>query len=168
MIGQNIKNLIKNLNKIDRNSNFSADILTDEELKIVNKIESHGYRKIGSGTSRVVFDLNNGNVLKIARPSLKNYNGIKDNKLEYSNYNEAPSDVRKILAPISKIFLNNKCLVMEKSTDIKGYEHEISEDFINNCNNLNINLNSDTLLWNVGYIPSKNKDCFIDYGSNIL
>lgn len=57
---------------------------------------------------------------------------------------------------------------MEKSTDIRGYEYELKKEFIEQCKQANINLNSDTLKWNVGYIPSKGNDCFIDYGHNIL
>lgn len=144
------------------------DIISNEEQEIVSKVENKGYRKLGSGTSRIVFSLNQNEVVKIPRPSSENYNGVLDNKTEYKQYKKASTEQKKLLAPVHNVGSNYQWLVMEKSTQIRGHESEISDKFFDQCENANINLLGDMVSWNVGYIQSNNQDCLIDYGHKVL
>jgi len=144
------------------------DIISNKEQEIVSKVESRGYKKLGSGTSRIVFSLNPNEVVKIPRPSSENYNGKLDNKTEYKQYNRANTEQKKLLAPVHKVGSKYQWLVMEKSPQIRGHESEISDAFFDQCETANINLLGDMLGWNVGYIPSNNQDCLIDYGHEVL
>jgi hypothetical protein len=54
------------------------------------------YRVIGCGLSRIVYDMHNGYVLKIAIT----LRGIKSNKMEAKLYNTAPDSLRKYLVEV--------------------------------------------------------------------
>jgi hypothetical protein len=71
-----------------------------------------GKRVIGEGSSRVVYDLGNGYVLKVA----KSKHGIISNKKEVNIYKSAPSPVRKHLATIINYGNGYRWLVMRKYT----------------------------------------------------
>jgi len=160
------KEAIESLKNLPRSQYH--DIISNEEQEIVSKIESEGYRKLGSGTSRLVFLLNNNEVVKIPRPKTENYNGVADNKKEYKQYQKSNTEQKKLLAPVHKVGSNYQWLVMEKSPQIRGHESEITDAFFDQCENANIDLLGDMVGWNVGYIPSNNQDCLIDYGHEVL
>ena len=66
------------------------------------------YRYIGAGSSRRVYDLNNGFVIKIAR----NIKGIAQNEVEYLISGEDSSD---ILAKVYFVSEDYRYLIMEKA-----------------------------------------------------
>jgi len=76
----------------------------DEEIKELIKVN----RKIGKGRNRVIYDLENGYVLKVVRSKT----GIKHNKRELQMYFTSSSSIRKHLAQI--IDYDKLWLVMEK------------------------------------------------------
>ncbi|MDQ0856702.1 hypothetical protein [Bacillus sp. V2I10] len=68
-------------------------------LKVVIQAKNtlnFGYKYIGNGRSRIVFDLDNGFVLKIAI----SYKGLKGNEGEFNYYSNIPDDIRKHLCPV--------------------------------------------------------------------
>lgn len=77
------------------------------------KIRNGFLRYIGGGSSREVFDLNNGYVIKIA----KNEAGIAQNKAEYkiSQY-----DGDYIFARVIQSFNNYESIIMQKAKPIKS------------------------------------------------
>jgi hypothetical protein len=64
----------------------------DEDIRMM----IHGKKFIGEGARRRVYDLGNGNVLKVAKSKY----GIKSNKREIRTYKSAPSQVKKYIAKI--------------------------------------------------------------------
>ncbi len=140
------------------------DVLTAAELNVLEDVEAAGYPIIGTGTSRVCIELSDSTVVKLARPIEGSYDGARDNKLEHQLFTRASDDVESVLAPVHHIASDNTWLVMERATEIRGYEHELTEDFLSRCEAAGIGvMEGDTPLWNVGYIPSRGCDCFIDY-----
>jgi len=69
------------------------------------------YRYIGSGSSRDVFDLGNGYVVKMAR----NWAGIAQNEAEYNISNYDDSD---LFAKVIKVSNDFNFLIMEKADTI--------------------------------------------------
>jgi hypothetical protein len=65
---------------------------------------------IGLGSSRVVFDLGNGRVLKVA----KTKRGIKGNMKEVNIYKSAPSKARKYLGTIKNYASRYRWLIMTR------------------------------------------------------
>ncbi|MDF2985632.1 MAG: hypothetical protein K0R50_1142 [Eubacterium sp.] len=80
---------------------------------IINKIRNGEYKLIGSGSCRVVFDLNNGYVVKIA----KDVRGIEQNNSEYSIYNSHKSH---FFAEVPSISEDGRMLIMSKAKRIKN------------------------------------------------
>lgn len=83
---------------------------------ISNNIKNGKYRYIGSGSSRRVYDLNNGYVIKIA----KNKAGVEQNKAEYmisemGNYN--------IFAKVICAISDYNFIVMKKGKKIKSMSY---------------------------------------------
>lgn len=78
------------------------------ENSIENQIK--GKKTIGSGASRIVYDLGNGSVLKVA----KSKNGIKSNMIEVTTYHSSPSPIRKHLAQIIEYENEYRWLIMKK------------------------------------------------------
>jgi hypothetical protein len=66
------------------------------------------YTIIGGGTNRIVYDLNNGNVLKVA---ISNW-GLQCNKTEFEIYTHCPNDLRKHLCPVKES--GNGWIIMDK------------------------------------------------------
>jgi len=89
---------------------------------IMFNIQRGYYKYIGSGSSRDVFDLENGYVVKMAR----NFAGIAQNKAEYniSNYSDS-----NLFAKVIKVSNDFNFLIMEKADKI----YNISEvlDYFN-------------------------------------
>lgn len=84
-------------------------------MDIKSKIKKENL--LGYGSNRIVFDLNDGTVLKIPYNNV----GIESNKLEYENYNKKP----KIVAKIYKY--ENNLIIQEKLENIitVPYEHTL-------------------------------------------
>ncbi|MDF2844410.1 MAG: hypothetical protein K0R00_2836 [Herbinix sp.] len=81
--------------------------------QIRKNLNSRKYTMIGSGSGRLVFDLKNGYVAKVA----KNKKGLAQNKAEYKI--EAMSDC-DMFAKITAISEDCKVLIMQKAEQIKS------------------------------------------------
>jgi hypothetical protein len=79
--------------------------------QIMFNIQRGYYRYIGSGSSRDVFDLGNGYVIKVA----KNLAGIAQNK---SEYNISQYDDSGLFAKVVQVSNDFKFLIMEKADNI--------------------------------------------------
>jgi hypothetical protein len=79
-----------------------------ETKKIVKDSLRLDYQKIGQGLNRVVFDLNNGYVLKVATTEL----GVKCNQNEYDIYTRSHPNIQKNLCPV--IEKGNGWIIMKK------------------------------------------------------
>lgn len=82
------------------------DNIIDFEV-IQRGLKNDMYQFIGSGSSRRVFDLDNGYVVK----SALNYGGITQNQMEYKIYNQENNE---FFAPILSISDNARFLIMKK------------------------------------------------------
>lgn len=151
------------LQSVDRPASATDDILSEPEQDIVRKAERAGFERLGVGTERIVFALDDSTVIKIARPADNHRNGILANTREANQYTSGPQSLREILAPIHAVGEDNWCLTMERATFICGREAEIPQRFREHLAEHGFSYN-DTLLWNVGYIPSKDRFGFIDFG----
>ncbi|ALS20823.1 hypothetical protein [Paenibacillus naphthalenovorans] len=76
--------------------------------KIRKKIK--GKKKIGSGARRLVYDLGNGTVIKIAKPK----GGIRSNKKEFVVYKSSTYKIKKHLGKIKKHGRRYDWLIMKK------------------------------------------------------
>lgn len=77
-------------------------------------IRQGNYRYIGSGSSRNVFDLGNGYVMKVA----KNRAGIAQNR---SEYRISSRDSSKLFAEVIKVSEDFDILIMRKAHKIKDF-----------------------------------------------
>ncbi len=80
---------------------------------ISKNIKENKYGYIGSGSGRLVYDLNNGYVVKKA----KNKKGLMQNKTEY---NIASTNHSRILARITAVSDDFNYLIMEKADKLKS------------------------------------------------
>ena len=85
----------------------------------MSKIKQEMYKYIGSGSSRKVFDLGNGYVVKVA----KNSAGVAQNKMEYKI---SLMDNSNLFAKVLQVSKNFHALIMEKADKI--------DDFSSVCN----------------------------------
>lgn len=165
-IPSDLSDVADELQSIERGSTSCVDMLSEQERSVIENVRET-YEYLGTGTDRVVFELDESTVVKIARPPQGDYDGKQANEHEYQQFHDAPDDIQRLLAPVEEIAADNQWLVMEKATAIRGYEHEIPEEFLDDWEDAGLDYN-DMLTWNVGYIPSKQRDCLIDYGNSIL
>lgn len=82
--------------------------------QIMFNIQRGYYRYIGSGSSRDVFDLGNGYVVKVA----KNRAGIAQNE---SEYNISYYDNSGLFAEVAKVSKNFNFLIMKKASKIYNF-----------------------------------------------
>lgn len=82
--------------------------------EIDRNIKKRAYPVIGSGSGRIVFDLMNGYVVKVA----KNNRGLEQNKEEH---HIAGMDHYHIVANIAAHSEDNRYLVMEKAQRIRSF-----------------------------------------------
>ncbi len=80
---------------------------------------------IGSGARRIVYDLGNGYVLKVAKTKY----GIKSNKREVRTFKSSPPSIKKLLGKITSYEKKYKWLKMKKYTQkfphLKGYRRKL-------------------------------------------
>lgn len=69
-----------------------------KRVNIAKKVLKLKYKIIGIGHNRIVYDLKNGNVLKVAISNL----GLRNNSIESNIYTKCPSYLRKHLCPVKK------------------------------------------------------------------
>lgn len=80
---------------------------------IQNNIEKRNYQLIGSGSGRLVYDLDNGYVVKMA----KNKRGLAQNKAEYQIASESDTGIFAEVTAVSDDF---HYLIMEKAERIQS------------------------------------------------
>lgn len=80
--------------------------------QIENEINSKHYPPIGSGSGRIVFDMKNGYVVKVA----KNKKGLAQNKAELEIFSSAKSN---LFAKIAGYSDDMTMIIMEKAAEIK-------------------------------------------------
>jgi hypothetical protein len=136
----------------------------DEELKLMIA----GKKFVGEGARRRVYDLGNGNVLKIAKSKY----GIRSNKREVRTYRKAPDRVKKYIAKVRAYDHDYNWLIMKKYNEhfpkskkydkklkkvrrrfkrygFKPYEVVRSRDGAPNLQNLRIKRNGRTLKFTI-------------------
>lgn len=84
--------------------------------QIMLNISRGYYRSLGSGSSRIVFDMGNGNVIKMA----KNDAGIAQN---ISEYKISSIDHSKLFAKVIQASKDFKILIMEKAEKINNISY---------------------------------------------
>lgn len=72
-------------------------------------LKNNEYKRLGSGSSRIVYDLNDGNVIKVA----KNDKGFDQNMVEYTLFNS-----NNYFATVVDASTNYKYLIMTKADRI--------------------------------------------------
>ncbi|MGG1600709.1 hypothetical protein [Paenibacillus naphthalenovorans] len=77
-----------------------------------DKSKMNNISLLGSGARRIVYDLGNGYVLKVAKSKY----GIKSNKREVNTYRSSPPPLRKRLAEIIDYGNHYRWLIMKKHT----------------------------------------------------
>lgn len=80
---------------------------------IITDIKSGKYSILGTGSSRIVYDLNDGFVIKLA----KDVRGISQNEAEHKTYLSHKSNLFAEVTAVSEDF---KCLIMPKAKKIKN------------------------------------------------
>jgi len=87
-------------------------------IKLKKEIKTKKYSLIGIGTSRKVYDLQNGTVAKVAM----NIKGIAQNKTEVQIFEEDNGDCYpiKIFATVFEFSDDLKIIIVEKCTKVKG------------------------------------------------
>ncbi|WP_155889995.1 hypothetical protein [Peribacillus kribbensis] len=83
----------------------------NQKITYIKNMFSHSYRILGQGLNRIVFDLGNGHVLKIALSEV----GLLSNKNEHSLYTDCHPSVKKYLCPVKEH--GNGWIVMKKMDD---------------------------------------------------
>lgn len=86
---QTIDSWIVNMNKREYRDIYHRISIAMKSLKL-------NYHIIGNGLTRIVYDLGNGYVLKVATTDY----GIQCNKTEYEIYNKCSPIIRAILCPV--------------------------------------------------------------------
>ncbi len=136
--------------------------------KIITGIKGGKYKLLGIGSSRIVYDLNDGNVIKVA----KDIRGVYQNTAENQIYSSSKSN---FFAEVIAISEDNRCLLMPKAEKIKNihtvYKYydvnniksltkldNLSEDIINN------NLSKGDLIRASNWGLINNVPLIIDYG----
>lgn len=107
---------------------------------------------LGYGSNRIVFDLNDGTVLKIPYNNI----GIESNKLEYKYYNKKPEIVAKVYNYKNNLIIQEKLdniitvpyehtLKMTVSSYLKDNGIEIEENILKEMLNTKVQLGKDKL-----------------------
>lgn len=94
---------------------------------------------IGVGTRRIVYDLGNGNVLKVAKSKY----GIKSNKREVMTFHSSPTRIRKHLGKIINNEKKYRWVIMKKYDKKFPRLNEYSQKL----------KRLKSLFWNHGIIP---------------
>jgi hypothetical protein len=82
----------------DKDINVYSERERRENIYLARKLIQLKYNEIGYGWTRIVYDLNNGTVLKVAL----NNTGMECNKREYEIYSNCPDHIRKLLCPVKE------------------------------------------------------------------
>ncbi|MFD0698101.1 hypothetical protein ACFQZT_28915 [Paenibacillus sp. GCM10027628] len=126
-----------------------------------------GKKVIGSGSSRVVYNWNNTQVLKVAKSKL----GIRCNRTEVIIYNSVPSRVKKYLAAVIRHGTGYRWLIMRKYSRKFPKSRRIESNVIDLRNKFESYgiIPHDTRVYKFGHYQNlrlnrKGKIVVIDYG----
>lgn len=109
--------------------------------EIINNLQSGTYPKLGSGSGRRVYDLQNGTALKVA----KNVRGYAQNQMEYII---SEMDDSELFAKVLYISKDNLYLIMEKAEPVINFAQVRSY--------FKVSTNRELFLLNdLNYIPHK-------------
>ncbi|MDB5054137.1 MAG: hypothetical protein JWM44_2187 [Bacilli bacterium] len=115
------------INKKRKFFNFihASKLLINYHYSVNNKTLIKAEKIIGVGARRVVYDLGNGYVLKIAKSKY----GIKSNKREVITFNSCPTRVKKLLGEITNYEYKYHWVIMKKYTrkfpHLKKYKRKL-------------------------------------------
>jgi len=97
----------------------------NKKRSVAAKVRIKGKTFIGSGARRIVYDLGNGYVLKVAKGKY----GIKNNKREVRTYKSSPASIKKLLGEITGYEKKYNWIKMKKYTrkfpHLKGYRRKL-------------------------------------------
>lgn len=145
-------------------------ILSIDFDRIKQNLREGKYKYIGSGSGRIVYDLDNGYVIKVA----KNKKGIAQNEVEYQISTSYSSDLFAKIPQVSEDF---KLLIMEKAERIRNFsvildyfQVKSKSEFLK-LNELEylyttLNLMPMDLCRSVNWGTINNRPVIIDYGFN--
>lgn len=109
---------ISSMNKWGNKGIFTKVTMAKRTLRLKYKI-------LGNGYTRIVYDMGNNYVLKVALSEF----GLKCNKTEFEMFNHSPPDLKKHLCPV--IQYGNGWIVMEKMLfkvpENKRFNYEIMQ-----------------------------------------
>jgi len=128
-----------------------------EKAKSILKLE---YKMIGYGEHRIVYDLNNKYVLKIAITKW----GLKSNKAEFEIYKNCPPELREHLCPAKE--LGYGWIIMKKIS-LKVPENEIYDEKLSQLKNRFLKagiIAKDINRYNMR-LSEEDKIIIIDYGN---
>jgi len=97
--------------------------------ELIAGLKTHKYKLIGIGSSRKVYDLNDGYVIKVA----KDIRGIYQNQIENKIYLSRKSN---FFAEVVAVSEDNKCLIMPKAKRIKNIHTVYKYYKVNSMNSL--------------------------------
>lgn len=103
--------------------------MTYDFITLAGEIKKNKYKQLGIGSSRYVYDLENGYVLKIA----KDIRGIYQNEIEFKIYQSQKSG---FFAEVIEVSEDNKCLIMSKAKLIKHISTVYNYYKVRNINGL--------------------------------
>ncbi|MCI0764700.1 hypothetical protein [Bacillus sp. TL12] len=123
------------------------------------------YKMIGYGENRIVYDLNNKYVLKIAITRW----GLRSNKTEFEIYKNCPPELREHLCPVKKFGFG---WIIMKKFSLKVPENEIYNEKLSQLKNrfLKTGIIPEDIYWynepnmNNMMLSEKDKIIIIDYG----
>jgi hypothetical protein len=90
----------------------ASKLLIKNDYSVTNKTQIERKKIIGVGARRIVYDLGNGYVLKVAKSKY----GIKSNKREVITFNSSPARVKKLLGKITYYEYKFHWVIMKKYT----------------------------------------------------
>jgi hypothetical protein len=89
---------IQSINLWISKMNHYKDVDRKQKIKNAQSILQLKYKRIGAGSSRIVYDLENGYVLKVALSE----GGVKCNETEFNIFTNCPPDLREHLCPVKE------------------------------------------------------------------
>jgi len=131
-----------------------------EKVKKAESILKLNYKRIGHGRSRIVYDLNDKYVLKIALSE----KGLKGNETEFEIYKNCPSKLRKHLCPVKEFGYG---WIIMKKTLLKVPREEIYNEKLSQLRNRFLKagiIPHDTVRGNIR-LSKKDEIIIVDYGN---
>jgi hypothetical protein len=109
------------------------DLSLEEKISKCKRRLKLNYKVIGNGKHRIVYDLNNGYVLKVA---ITNW-GVENNKTEFDMYTNCPRQLRNNLCPVKEhgegwIIMNKVDTNTPVDSKYKKKLRQLKKEFIEN------------------------------------